>query len=471
MDYSPKTDMLNAVANQPLEWKVALGELVDNALDADAKTIAISFDGGPKKSFSIDDNGVGCEHVEAIATLGDHRDHKTTKLGRYGVGATDSILWIGGVHSTVAIRSVCDGKRHSLRVDWDNLKASNWQGADPSIDAPSSGETGTRISVTPVVKTIPHGQAWDRLLEEIGYLYSPALKQGAQITVKGPKQGARPMPVNRWSLPAFEPGHIDAEIQVGQRRLRVFCGIVKEGHQNSKPGLSYFHKFRVIVPTSARGCGTFSTAKICGFVELDNTWPLAKNKTDITADWGAVEDAIFRELRPLLERAEQEGSRIESAALTAEVSRQLNAMLGPHRAKAKRDKGNSHGTAQQTGAGTPHQRARQEQPGNRFQSRSGRGAFRMDITPMGGVQIGRLNESGVLLNADNAFVKKANAEKNVLALVACCASLIGVAETYERNGQRFLRGFEPTDFGTAMGHILASDLRVDGRPVLDEVAR
>jgi Histidine kinase-, DNA gyrase B-, and HSP90-like ATPase len=471
MNYAPRTHLLKALASQNLDWKTALGELIDNSLDADAKNVQIIFD--EKRTLTVVDDGVGCASPEAIIILGDHRDHKTTKLGRYGVGATDAFLWCGGERSTVDVRTIHAGKRLMLSVNWENLANAGWAGDAPTVfDAIEPGEIGTRITVAPVVKDVPHGESWNRLIREIGYIYAPALKAGVQITVKPPRRGARPAPVQRWTFPEMEPDHVDAMVAVGNRTARVTCGIVKEGHGNPRPGLTYCHKFRVILPSSSRGCGEFGIGRVCGFVELDASWTLAKNKTDIVSDREKLEAEIYRVLRPLLERAEQVGSVLECEAIATEVSERLNAMLGRSgTARAKRGEGEKSGAAEPTGEGSPHQRAAREQSGNRFQSRASRAPLRVSYVNEGDCNsIGKLALPNVLLNRDNKAIAFALETKNTLAMLFCAAALLGVQHCFmDRNEQRLLRGLERSDFAAAMGGILSSDLRLDGRPALASV--
>jgi hypothetical protein len=468
MECPPYPSVMRALANQPFDWKTALGEMIDNALDADAKHVEILFD--ERKALTIRDDGIGCAHPEAIVTLGDHRKHKTTKLGRYGVGATDAILWCGGERAKVSVRTIHAGSKLSMIVDLEKYAASGWKLERPTVEPADTGETGTRITVSPV-RQAPHGEDWNRLVREIGYIYAPALKAGAQITIKPPKRGARPIPVQRWSLPELESDHVDAIVTVGSRTARVYCGIVKSGASNPRAGLTYCHQFRVILPASSHGCGEFSIGNICGFVELDESWTLAKNKTDIVGDRkdrDELEAEIYRLLRPMLERAEQIGSTLECEAFVANLSRELNSMLArPERAKAKRGAGEDHGTIQPTGDGPPHQRAAKEQSGNRFQSRCGRAPLRISFVNEGDpASIGRLALPNIVLNRDNKAIAFAHETKNNLALLACCAALLGVQHCFMDKEQLLLRGLERGDFSSAMGGILSSDLRLDGRPAL-----
>ncbi len=55
--HPPSANMVVSMAAQPLTWRIALAEWIDNSLDANAKGVHITFDG---KSVNIKDDGSGC---------------------------------------------------------------------------------------------------------------------------------------------------------------------------------------------------------------------------------------------------------------------------------------------------------------------------------------------------------------------------------------------------------------------------
>jgi Histidine kinase-, DNA gyrase B-, and HSP90-like ATPase len=198
----PKGHILESIAAQKLSWKHVFGEWIDNALDASATTINIVVDG--KSYISVNDNGHGCSNPLVMAIPGDRMAKRSTKLGRYGIGGKDSGLWVGGVDSLYSIRTVHDRSVGSLQVNW-RLYSDKWDIPDPAFCSAELGELGTRITVSPVRKKFPEGQALTQLLSDLGYTYSPALKKGAQISFQiGHKKA--PALLVRWHLPPHAGG-------------------------------------------------------------------------------------------------------------------------------------------------------------------------------------------------------------------------------------------------------------------------
>ncbi len=120
MNIQPKPAMLDSKRNANMGWPIALSELIDNAFDAGATNVSIRF--GPGKRVSVTDNGCGCDSPESMLTLGDHYRRKSTRLGRYGVGAKDAALWLWGkwvIKTTVADTCL------KFSIDWSSRRP--WQ--------------------------------------------------------------------------------------------------------------------------------------------------------------------------------------------------------------------------------------------------------------------------------------------------------------------------------------------------------
>jgi hypothetical protein len=462
----PDGALLNAIANGRLTWDTVFGEWIDNAFDAGARTISFEFG---KESIRIIDDGRGCENLTDMVRLGAHTKRSSTRLGRYGIGGKDAALWVGGLNSTIDIRSVYAGRLRTLSVNWQEMGQNNWEVESPSEQDAGLLQAGTEIRISPT-KNPPHGQAWKDLLTQLGYLYAPALKLGWQIKFKrSPK--AQWEPLVRWELPKFLGEVVDARIVVNGRGARVYCGVVQHGIANPHAGFTYSHVWRVIQEHSARGCGLYSSAQVCGFVDLDASWPLTKNKDGVSKDADALYLEVERVALPVLERAHTIGAELKSQRFESEVNEQFNALLSTGRAKARRSRGETSGTKESTGTGGKHQRAEREQSGETFPARRG-GRYLIDFVALGQPDItGQVKPpSQVLLNIDNPMVHRARQENNTLAVVILAASLLGVEHCYAPDGQPILRGLgqgtSTSDVSKAIGTILSGSLTVDGKPVL-----
>jgi hypothetical protein len=463
----PKASVLQSFENANLKWWIALGEWIDNCLDARASTIAFEF---TKHALLIVDDGIGCLDPGVMVQLGEHVKHSSTQLGRYGIGGKDAALWVGGVNSSIDIRTAHDGVMRSLLVKWLEYANDDWS-FEEAVERPlaPNESSGTSIAISPRVRHPPRGQPWQELVTELGYVFAPALKQGHQIKFKGPSTGGRWAPLVRWELPAFDGEVIDARIEVNGKSARVYCGVVAQGEPNLRGGFTYSHRWRVIERASAHGCGDFSTARVCGFVEIDASWPLTKNKDGVSRDADALYAEVARVARPVLERAESIGMELQSRQFRMHVNARLNAQIAAADRKAKRSRGANHGTKNPTGNGRPHRQAKHDQPGNRFHARGN--GLDVDYVDLGRPDdLGQVKVPGrILLNLANPMIAQCRREQNVEAIVIAAASLIGFHSS--QSDKPLLKLLPMNDasgngFSRTVGSILSETLFVDGRPAL-----
>jgi len=427
LDNTPSTHLVLSLCRNNLDWHRACGELIDNAFDAGATSVAISIEKRRGvETFSIADNGVGCDDLRSFVRLGDHRGKASTRLGQYGIGAKEAMLWIGQEPPRINVTSVHGGKEHRLTYDFAAVYKSGSWAIDPDslqTEDATPGECGTIVRVqSPRLRQLPHGAAWDGFVARLGYLYAPAIKRGRQITFA--RNGEVPQPIARYELPPLEPGFVDAIVDVGGKQARVHVGIVAEGASNPRPGITYTYGFRVIVAAGGYGCGPFDYTRIAGVVDLGAGWLLTKNKDNISQHADELYAAVLAICGDVLRRAEVKGQRVESAAFENAVDRLFNDMVfGQADAKAQRGKGSEHGTKEPTGRGGKHGRAEKTQPGDRF-PRVSRGALRVTYNDD---QTGRLGEYSppgmVILNTRHPAIGLCRAQKNELATALAAASL------------------------------------------------
>lgn len=474
--YAPPTgEYLRSVVNDRLEIREAFGEFVDNSIDANARSIRIEV--GEKKGgligwIRIEDDGDGCGDLIDMVRLGKHTEHKTTVLGRFGIGAKNAMLWLGGLDSTVTIASTWkhDNTIRRLRLAWKEY-AKAWRISRDLLDESKAelGARGTVIEIRPCIRRFPEGKALESLLRELGYLYSPAIKRGVQIQLRVRRRGAEPVVLQRWELPELMEV-VDTEILVGERRARVHVGIIKEGQSNPRPGITYVHGFRVVKPNGALGCGGMDHSNICGFVSLDHSWELTKNKDDVSQHKEELGAAVFAVLRELLQKAAARDQALQFSEFNDEVEKQLNAMLGGGAdSKAKRDPGEETGTKPPRNTGRKHTRAAKEQDGSTFRRRFG--SLRVNYIDLGDAEkLGEHSESRVILNTGNAFIANIRAQQNkeAVALSALLVFLDSV-RTEEASGQRRLKYTTTGDIIRDIGKVLAAPATVEGRPLLSAV--
>lgn len=407
-----------------LEWEQVFGELIDNALDKGATRVDITIDG---RSITIEDDGDGCDDIEKMLTLGRHERSATTRLGRYGVGLKDAAWWVGG---PTLIETIHGGVLRRSLVDWDRM--SNWEDVPDPEETPVTERRGTRIRFQSISKErrIPDGQRWEALLSELAFTYSPAIKDGRQITFR---KGKRPaVPLQRYELPPLAEC-IETTLDVEGRRARLRVGIVADGAENPRPGIIYTHAFRVITH-GALGCGGLGSSRIAGWVSLGEGWTLARNKDDVTAYKDELGEAVFAEIRPLVEKASSQALSIKSQSLAEGLTSRFRGIVGgaEENAKAKRNPPkNPSGRVKPSNSGKQHKQAKRTQPGSRFRDVRA-GQFRIDFGPCSDGAIGRIDIDGrtIFLADNHVAVQQAKAVNDERSLLVLAVVLFASHEAY-----------------------------------------
>jgi hypothetical protein len=465
----PDPHILESMVNLKMPWKHALGELIDNAFDAGATKVDIEF---LRDVVRISDDGHGCDSLVAMIKLGEHRPHRGTRLGRFGIGGKDAMLWIGGLESSLKIQSIHGGRKRILAVNWQEHIQRNWGYRKPYEFDAAATDRGTTIEIYGKCKKPPHGQDWKALLAELGYIFAAAINDPLAYQIRL-KRGADWEVLTGWKLPEFMDEPILEHIKVNDQEATIKCGIIADGVPNPKSGFTYWHGWRVIEEASSNGCGQFSPARICGVVRLDKKWKLSRHKDAIMRDADELYEEVERVCLSLLERADQIGMTIESSKFDAEVNARFQAVMHGTKVKAKRKKGQSSGVQISTGTGSKHTKAAVEQPGARFPSKQAK-AFKIVPYEQGSVDfIGEVKPPVVMLNKSNPAIAEAWG-KNASAIVMLAVCLLAAEYCLsQEDGQRKLKGITtgtPQDFSHMVGAWLSQDLTAQGQPLLKIVS-
>lgn len=368
-------------------WVSIIGELIDNSFDVNANRIDITVEG---RTLSVSDNGNGCDDLEKMLTLGRHSRTPTTRLGRYGVGFKDAAWWVGGPTwiSTVSDRQV----RHSI-LNWDAM--TTWHAPRPLVSSAQAGEVGTTIKFTEMSRDrrFPDGQRLVDMLEEIAFIYTPAIKQGRQIWFR--KRGDREAKLlKRFELPSMTDV-IDTTIKVDGRTARVHVGVVPDGVDNPRPGISYTHEWRVIIPACALGCNGHDSSRIAGWVVLDDGWQLSRNKDDVSARKEELGEAVFDAIKGIVIKAASHSVDIKSALLEKNLTESFRGAVsdGVGVGRTRGPNVNKSGTVKPKGTG-------QKRPGTASSRQVGRMTVRFGKCNRGA--IGHVDlDGGQIILADN----------------------------------------------------------------------
>lgn len=460
--------------------KHMLGELLDNAADREATDVRFTFgppSGRGAKYLVVEDDGDGCDDLTLFLKYGGHLANKRGGLGRWGCGFKDASLWGGGIASTVEISSVHKGKERRLKIKWADIVHTNDWGFDAELlEGPlpaEPGRRGTRIVISPIIRKVPEGQAFGDLLDELAYMYTPAINKGLRVTVRKGVKNAEAQPLAPWKLPELNAGFVDREVDVDGRQAWVRVGVVPDGVLNSKPGITYFYRYRVIESASSNGCGDYGRGRIAGWVRLGEGWALNKNK-DGFKDADALYDAVFDVCKDMLSKAAASAQLLESAAFLHRVAEDINEIIGfggpDPDSKGKRGKGTKSGTQRPTGDGSKHTQAENQQPGRTFVGRGKRGALTLETNELPeSAGIGLYDgKRSIVLASNNAAIAAMLKNSDSAGIKAVALSLVGlhVALNVDEKGQRQLDLEGPPEqrFATFMAKAMG-DLTSNGAKV------
>jgi Histidine kinase-, DNA gyrase B-, and HSP90-like ATPase len=180
MDISPRPRFLYSVRAERGDVVRLCSEAVDNSFDAGARNVVIAIS-RQEISFVDDGIGVALKNFPALFTLGDHAQLTSTKLGRFGVGITSQAI---NVANEMSVRSISADGCFKAKVDWRDVLRDGWKLEDPvRLPFAVGTPTGTVITLTglrPLVRW-----TMDKLLDELGQRFYPALAEGRSITVNG----------------------------------------------------------------------------------------------------------------------------------------------------------------------------------------------------------------------------------------------------------------------------------------------
>lgn len=411
-------------------WNMVLGELCDNALDAEATRIDIDFSA---KSLTITDDGCGCDNIDRMLTLGDHYHRSSTKLGRYGVGLKDAACWLWG---RLIVRTTNDFTQRMAKIDWESLShSSSWRLI--GTETVCQFKSGTQLVFDGFKKKLPD---FDKLATDLGYVFAPAILSGRQIKITRPRK--QPILVRAWQMPPLTGLQVNERFEINGKVVHLMAGIVADGVLNPRSGFSVCHEHRIICNTSF-GSGGHSTARFCGMIILDDSWKLSRNKTELVDDDSEdLSAAIFYHCEPLLRQSSEQAKYLRNTALETAVTEKLRGMLSAG-IKEKRDS-----PSNETGGVTPKATGRKRnpksktQPGNKISSRLA-GRVRMEWRPREDGLIGEVDIPGsvIYLNSEHARLSFHQRMENDDALADACMMLITFEEMAREEKSKLFKDF------------------------------
>jgi hypothetical protein len=305
---------------------VAVGELIDNALDFFATEITVDFQG---TTFEVWDNGTGVsfEGFEALYTLGGHlpTDRRATggrrrgRIGRHGRGAKDALGWLWGV---ATITSAQEGIKRRLVIDW-NREASKGLISDSALPpvqvlrGPAGERTFTRISVRGHIRNEISFELFTRMIDEYGHIYRPSLLEGVRLRLRRRKDVVEVLPMEEPTRRLDCP-MVDTTITVAGRPVHVRAYVTQDIPRFGGLHIAVAGRVMDHIRTSVH------VRNVYGWVTLGDEWDVATDKTAITDIYRAELDrAVETACHPVLAAAEQITRRLVIEELQVAVSELL----------------------------------------------------------------------------------------------------------------------------------------------------
>lgn len=316
--------LIYALANKAgMTLTAALCELIDNALDAGATWIRITYD-RQRGTLTIEDNGKGTTDVEAIVTPFKHSSHATTLSGRYGVGGTASQIFLTEGKGSSKVTSITDKFVSKIEADYGEMASSDHFMAHCEKMANQGKPSGTRIILSRCRELTPHEIGSAR--RELSFTFAPALRKRAKIEFQDGKN------LKDWEAsksPALNFRKL-FEFEIDGVPVRGFVGLTKPKETNPVRGWAVAHNHRFIGRyTAPLGNRTADLGRIYSEVILGKGW---KNINDLKNDFVHDPEELWQKLEEVsaqvLDRADQEGHIFEFDSSQRIAQALLDAMTG-----------------------------------------------------------------------------------------------------------------------------------------------
>lgn len=169
-----------------------------------------------------------------------------------------------------------------------------------------------------------------RLLDELSFFYAVRLQDGVRIEAVHNCE-------SRVLKPNLGPKLRDRVVVSGDICGKPFSGwfgIVCDGEKATRHGMSIFWGHR-LMQTTGDCCGDFNTARVYGVLNLGIEFRPNGLKDGLADDeeWSELMEAVFHQIRPVLEKADAEAEDFEWSSLCSEIEMDMNDAV-----KGRRDK-------------------------------------------------------------------------------------------------------------------------------------
>jgi hypothetical protein len=425
-------------------------ELVDNALDADAKRVWIELGG---RGITVADDGSGMEDINDAIRFGKgtRAERRGGVLGRFGVGMTDALCKLGPRAEVTTLRA---GELRRLRVDWEECLRNDHfpyldeerprRASEIAVIDGISCRSGTRVRI--------HGQPPGIQLEKLRRLlterYTPGIWQGREIFVRREvsRRQRDPDPGPDWLLiEDMDPGpltdRIEYDGEIDGRTYHVYGGLMtRRSVVYNRAFIGYAYRFVEETTELVKG---LSTAHLQIF--LGDEWKecLGTHKNRLERGREELFEDIRSRAKDWLAAAARKAEALQLTSLALELEEYLTRMAHPKGAEAVAPVRQSSGGRRDAGAGRARSRRAEGAAGSDETAKPRRGiqiAWDPALRQMGELTVSDDGDVFVTLNPDDARIRVLRERRDCPALVHIISAYVAqYAALEEANARRVLR--------------------------------
>lgn len=334
----PKTHLLKSIRSRTGQnLDAALHEFCDNSIGhGQATTVYITVD---RDRIVVRDDGIGCDDVARLFTLGDASGYgKLSEIGQYGIGATDSAIFLGNKLEVITVR---EGRVQRGTIDWEKLEDSGeWKMRDErgafspdelATDFPTA--QGTKVTVSRLNRRWSTASS-ARLAEHLGLVFMPALRTGTRLHVTHMDRGG--VKLKEWIAP-YTPPALHDEIPIAGAFDTGKGRISWSGRAGLSPDLSSRENAVLVIfghrviertddPFQGKSAPTlYAELELC---EGDGAKYLLSDKKDkIVRYRDELMESIHAALADLIEKAREEGQHLALASISLPIQEKLTKAL------------------------------------------------------------------------------------------------------------------------------------------------
>lgn len=306
IDITPDISLMPKLGFAGYSAPQAIGELVDNAIDAriDGEELNVSIK-IQKDSISVADNGTGMDKEVASKSFILAFSKKTGQLGEFGLGMKTACLSLGDYFE---IFTSSLGDKFVYQICFDKKE---WEGSNKGWKVPlrkkeaKAEEHFTVINIKKLKVFYPNLHNYIR--DDMQRRYSPFIRAG-QLQLKVNDRLCKP---EEFNLIEDTKKEFNLEVKKGNK-IYGWYALLQEGSQKGFYGFHTFRRGRMITTYDKVGFDPHPTlARIIGEISMDHV-PVTHNKREFIKDspeYKEAEVALREEFKELLKVARRKATQ------------------------------------------------------------------------------------------------------------------------------------------------------------------